>query len=56
MNEWSRLPVANDYSHDPLDRTLYQIKKHCESEFYSQIDISQIKSLNAPNSNSSEDW
>ena len=28
MNKWNRLPVPNNYSHDPINRNLFKIKRH----------------------------
>ena len=42
MNKWNRLPVPNDYSHDPVDRNLFKIKRHKESENYKQMPMHEM--------------
>ena len=34
INHWNRLPVPNDYSHEPIDKILYQIQRHRKSESF----------------------
>ena len=45
MNKWNRLPVSNDYSHESVDRTMYQIFRHRSSEAYQAIPIQELISL-----------
>ena len=37
MNQWNRLPVANDYSHEPIDKILFQISRHKKSSDFKKI-------------------
>ena len=36
-NNWNRLPVVDQYSHQPIDKTMYQIWRHLSREDYEKI-------------------